>query len=188
MSYVFDLPSGPTVVAFYGVVLVPLAMVVHVVRAGARSRALARLGMGVAAAILAAGALWGLGLALGGSSLARDRAHRATAELHDRAEGVPDPVHSTQAEHDSARGGAVDDPDPEQRLARLRKQVKSGAGGWRRSLVDAVLDPELPLLYKEEALGLLRQRAGTDFGYDPEAADSHEPAERMRAWVRQPGR
>jgi len=186
MSYVFDLPSGPTVVAFYGVVLVPLAMVVHVVRSGARSRTLARLGLGVAVAIVVAGALWGLGIVLGGSGLARDRAHRASAELHDRAAGVHDHVHSTKEDHNADQLGAEDEPDPEQRLASLRQQIKKGAAGWRRSLVDAVLDGDLPLLYREEALQLLRERAGTDFGYDPDAADSRGPVERMRAWARQP--
>jgi zinc/manganese transport system permease protein len=165
LSYLLDVPSGPTVVAFYGVVLLLLALVVRVVRAGQRGHALGQLGVGLAITSVVVVGLWGAGKGLGASRLAHDDSHQASSSFHHEPEGEPGEV------------------DPEPRLSRLREQVRSGAVGWKRALVDAVLDRELPLLYKQEALGLLRQKAGSDFGYDPEAADSSGPAQRMRAWA-----
>ncbi len=48
ISYVYDLPSGPAVVAFYGLVLLLVALVLHVVRSENRKRALMRILAGVA--------------------------------------------------------------------------------------------------------------------------------------------
>ncbi|HHW96290.1 MAG TPA: metal ABC transporter permease [Oligoflexales bacterium] len=48
VSYYGDLPSGPTVVSFYGLALVLVALVVYVVRAKNTLRALGHVGLGVA--------------------------------------------------------------------------------------------------------------------------------------------
>ena len=52
-------------------------------------------------------------------------------------------------------------------------------------LVQTVLDPELPLLFKEEALGLLQDSAGTGFGYDTDADDNPAAEEKMKRWARE---
>ena len=48
VSYYGDLPSGPTVVSFYGLALVLVALVVYVMRAKNTLRALGHVGLGVA--------------------------------------------------------------------------------------------------------------------------------------------
>ncbi len=55
-SYIFDLPSGPTVVAFYGLILLLVALSLHVLRARNRGRSLAQIIIGVVVvAIITAG-------------------------------------------------------------------------------------------------------------------------------------
>jgi len=52
ISYVADLPSGPTVVAFYGVVLTLVAIVLFILRADQRNRALIKIAMGTGITIV----------------------------------------------------------------------------------------------------------------------------------------
>jgi len=70
LSWWLDLPSGPTVVSFYGVVLVLAACVVYLVRAESRSRALLGLGVGTATVAAVTGMVVLGGNFLAGTSLA----------------------------------------------------------------------------------------------------------------------
>jgi zinc/manganese transport system permease protein len=56
-----DLPSGPTVVTFYGVVLAVAAVVVYLVKSRDRQRALAHTGIGLIMVALIGVGLWGSG-------------------------------------------------------------------------------------------------------------------------------
>ena len=53
------------------------------------------------------------------------------------------------------------------------------------ALVRTILDPELPLLFKEEALQLLRNRAKTDFSYDTDSEENARAAQKMKDWARE---
>ncbi len=59
ISYSADLPSGPTVVAFYGIVLTFVAIFLYLFRAQSRKRALTNIGIGVGVTILI---VWGISL------------------------------------------------------------------------------------------------------------------------------
>lgn len=181
LSYALDLPSGPTVVSFYGLVLVIVALLAYMLRAEVRRQAAARLGLGLAGTTVVAAALWLLGTALGSSSLARDHARQQTAQMHHQQHKHHDDHHQHHQHH--GLGGDSVDADPMARIQRLKQSAHSGARGWRRDLVEAVLDPELPLLFKEEALRLLRQKAGETFGFDPDSEDNTGAARKMRAWA-----
>ena len=52
ISYVYDLPSGPAVVAFYGLVLLLVALVLYVIRSAGRGRALMNILYGLVALLL----------------------------------------------------------------------------------------------------------------------------------------
>lgn len=60
MSYWFDMPSGPAVVAFYGVVLLLVALILYFLRAPDRLKAAMKIGLGTAVAVLVVGFFWGL--------------------------------------------------------------------------------------------------------------------------------
>jgi len=175
LSYVLDVPSGPTVVAFYGVVLLLVSLVTYVVKAERRGQAVVRLGLGVAGTLVVATLMWGLGTVLGSSSMAVDRAHGQMAKNHLGVSYAPD-----------AGGSSLESLDPDVRVERLKQMVRDRTGGWRAQLVQSVLDPGLPLLFKEQALELLRHAAGSDFGYDVEGTDNAQAAREMGQWARGP--
>ncbi len=185
LSYVADLPSGPTVVASYGVVLVLVSMGIYLVRARERGRASMRLAAGVAAAVIVVAGMWGLGSALGSTSLARDSAHHDTSTIHHHHGG-----HHHKNDHHHAGGQeskSMQEGDATTRMKHLKKKVRTRAAGWKKSLVQTVLDPDLPLLFKDEALQLLKKEAGGDFGYDSEAEDNRASARKMKAWAQKTG-
>jgi len=173
LSYVLDLPSGPTVVASYGVVLLLMSMGIYLVKARDRGNASLRLSAVVAGTVMVVAAMWSLGSALGSSSMARDSVHSQACETHEHHDGLHQHDHSKQHR----------DEDPSARLKRLKEKVRPDSSGWRKELVDAVLNPELPLLFKDEAMGLLRKAAGSDFGFDVEGEDNKAATIKMKAWA-----
>ena len=194
-SYRWDLPSGPSVVAFYGAVLLVVALLVGFWRAGDRRRAGLRLAAGVGATGLVIGAVWLLGAALGHSSLAEDAHHPHSPyghRPHDHQPHHHDPREKPGAHRDaglpSHDPGQLSDAgvllDPALRLTRLRAAIAAKRAGWRAALVETVLDPQLPLLYQDEALTLLREQAGSVFGFGSASAAPAEVARKLRAWAR----
>ncbi len=184
-SYIMDLPSGPTVVAFYGAVLLVTALVLFVTKSQAKSRAAKQLVWGIGATTLVVAAVWGVGSALGASSLARDPKHEQLAanQAADKKKLVEAVGKSNEIKVNE------DDPviedDPEKTIAQIKARVERKDEGWRQELVKVIIDPELPLLFKEDALKILRKQAGEDFGYDSEKEDNASAVERMKAWAGQ---
>lgn len=181
LSYVLDIPSGPTVVAFYGLVLLLVALFVYVLKAERRGAAARRLGFGVTGAAVVAAVMWLLGTALGSSRWAVDGAHRQMSHMHHH-----ETHHHVQ---DGAHLAHHTDPhpphhaDPQARIDELRRRIRARSPGWQHELVETVLDLELPLLFREEALGLLRKASGSDFGCDPLGALKPAAARKMRKWA-----
>jgi len=187
LSYTLDLPSGPTVVSFYGLVLLVVAMVAHLVRAEARGRAAGKLAVGLGIAGVVLGSLWLFGTVLGASSWAEDpnlphrhgAVHASVGHPHHGAAGHHALTHGDRG----AAASAAPDPDPMVRVARITRAARAGTAGWRRALVKAVLDPDLPLLFKQDLLDLLKHKAGETFGYDAEAEQNGAAARKMKAWA-----
>jgi len=200
LSYAMDLPSGPTVVAFYGVVLLAVSLGVYALKAEQRGRAALKLGLGLSGAIALVGAVWLLGSALGASSWAQDPTHQQVAAMHAGGAGGQLHVGHHHAHHHAHRGPAAapggpdqggpagegEEPDPEQRIEALRRAVDAREPGWRVDLVRTVTDPDLPLLFREEALKLFFARAGTTFGYDLSKENNSAAEEKMEEWVKDP--
>jgi len=59
-SYVLDLPAGPAVVSFYGVVLLLVALILYVVRSESPVRALGHVGLGIVSLFVVVGYFHGL--------------------------------------------------------------------------------------------------------------------------------
>ncbi|EHO41433.1 ABC-type transporter, integral membrane subunit [Caldithrix abyssi DSM 13497] len=51
-SYIADLPSGPTIVTLYGLMLFLVALILYVIKTPDRGKAMARIGLGIVATIL----------------------------------------------------------------------------------------------------------------------------------------
>jgi hypothetical protein len=183
LSYALDLPSGPTVVSFYGVVLVVAAVVVAVLRSEARGRALAWAGAGAAAVFLV-----GLGMVQEGRLLASLEAPDHVAE-HAALDPSPAP---TAAAAESSGGAALGQPvcpdDPEAALAQARAAVEEGDRGAAALVLRLLENEETPPFYRQEALALLATLAGKDFGYDPDVRpeENTQALEQIRGWCAEP--
>jgi zinc/manganese transport system permease protein len=195
LSYAIDLPSGPTVVAFYGVVLVLGALVLHVARAPRKLVALGWIGVGVAVTAAIVFVVFQEGQWLGRSSLAdSDHLEQVEHDMHlseeaaERAAAASaEPALATAlADLRSVVGSAVSEvrlaeylaaQDADSRLELIRGAIGRDSKEGLALLVCFLSDDESPLFFRTEAVELLRARTGGDFGYDPEL----EPRENRAA-------
>jgi len=195
LSYAIDLPSGPTVVAFYGVVLVLGALVLHIVRSQRKLVALGRIGVGVAVTVAVAFAVYQEGKWLGRSSLAdSEHLERVEHDMHlsadaagqAAAESAGPALAAAMARVRSVVGSAVTEArlaeyvaleDPDSRLELIRGAIERDSNEGVALLVCFLTDDESPLFFRTEAVELLRVETGDDFGYDPE----REPRENRAA-------
>jgi zinc/manganese transport system permease protein len=183
LSWKLDLPSGPAVIAFYGIALALAGVVVFLWRAENRSRAARAVLLGLGATAVVVLGLWSGGRWLGESSisvsdevrmveeeLARDldeTAGRQRRESDERRRSIASRVAPCVGENKVARYLSL--VGPEERLALAGAKVAEHPTRALEFLLIALSDEELPLLYREEAAGLLGTAAGETFGYDPQA-------------------
>jgi hypothetical protein len=186
LSYVLDLPCGPSVVAFYGLVLLGAGAVVAVVRSEAPVRALAYAG---ATMLVIVGVVFGL--VLEGKALAGWRAGGSIGAHHGHHHHHGDldhheHEHGEVAKQAPAAPEEAAQPDPEDELEALRKKVAKGEEADLGKLLKFLEDDETPPFFKEEALGLFQQTAGQDFGYNAEGDASANQAAlaQIRAWLK----
>jgi zinc/manganese transport system permease protein len=180
LSWVLDLPSGPAVIAFYGVALVIGGVIVFLVRAKHRRYALRSVLLGVAVTAFVVWAMWGIGRLLASTqwaisdeahvveeNIARDQSVAATQESVERAHRRSSL--STRTER-CVGANKIDKHlaffGPEEQLQNVREKLKVNKRRGLEYLLLALADDELPLLYREEALDLLQRAMGTSFGYD----------------------
>jgi zinc/manganese transport system permease protein len=85
-SYKLDLPAGPAVVSFYGVVLVFVALTLYVIRSESRARALGHVGLGIVSLFVVVGYFHGLRAVINAvPGWSRDSNHRHQATAPDQA-------------------------------------------------------------------------------------------------------
>ena len=178
VSYHVSLPSGPAVVAVYGIVLILLAVVLYVVRSRQRGRsaALAIAGTGAAAAFVGLIVLMGMGLKH--TFLGRTDHHHH----HD----LVDPIHGEHQHGESVRlddDDVVVPDDPEELVAWAGD--RTGDPRAMGALADMLADEDAGLFYKEKALEIIENSAGREFSFDPEAppGDNAQSLENIRVWV-----
>jgi zinc/manganese transport system permease protein len=166
LSYALDLPSGPAVIGLYGVALALAAVVLSVARSPRRRAALTRTAIGAlaTAAVAVALVLEGRMLAGGGAPAGRPVAM--------------EPAGTAVREQTAA--------DPEEVMQAIRDSRRRGDGKAPALLLKLLEDADTPPFYREEALDLLRQLAGKDFGYLPGRGPSENGAalQHLRAWAR----
>ncbi len=183
LSWKLDLPSGPAVIAFYGVALVLGGIAVFLWRAESLARAALTVLIGIAATAVVVLGLWGGGRWLGASSISVSDEARAVEE--NVAKDHDDAARREQQEQDGRRqallsriGPCVGENKvgrylalvgPEERITHARLKLGEDPTRGLEFLLIALADEELPLLYREEATELLDGSGNGAFGYDPEA-------------------
>ena len=183
LSVELDLSPGPTVVAFYGVVLAALAVGVYIFRSPDRIKAIAysAIGIGVVALI-------GLGVyyqgkllvVLGGEhDIAHTHGHwhgRAPAHRHAMRAAEQDECRDPSA-LESATQGCVGHgkivrylsiSDADARVEFIKKKLKESKKKGLGFLFVLLADPETPPFFRSEGFELLKEATGEDFGYNPD--------------------
>ncbi len=210
-SWTMDLPSGPTVVTFYGVVLVLVAVGTYLFKAQKKGTAFAHVGLGILlvlglAAMTNSGGKW-----LAASSLAGNEPELTFGELgaathaHFHGHGEDklahaghDGHHHDQLHGDLEHGNHPHPHGDEDGSYRARFDqaeipldcldiigealVEEKRTGLHL-LHDFMADPETPPFCQASAYDLLMEHAGQDFGYDPDADDNTTALSAFEVWI-----
>ena len=177
ISYVADLPSGPTVVTFYGITLLIVALILYIVRAVAKANALIKIALGLGTVLVVVFGLYLLGNYFNSNVHAEEhedllkKEHMVSHEpVADSKSGSLDALlkQFNASEDDFTKidiAGKIWDIDKKQGLKLLFQILKSS---------------ELPFA-REEAVNKLRKLSGKNFGYDSEK-NKEENSVSLQKW------
>jgi len=182
LSYIGDLPSGPTVVSFYGLMLIIVALYLYIHRAEMRKKAIMRVALGLGTVIIVVFGFYLLGNFLSDSHA--EHQHTDLIEevsLNDSHSDEIDIAAMTEKELDKYLSGENDvdhlktlfDKADEYnkfkiagRIAELNKKEGTGL------LILILKEANLPFV-KEEVYNKIKSISGKDFGYHP-MNDDHQ--------------
>lgn len=196
VSYIADLPSGPTVVSFYGLVLLLVSIVLYVIKSKQKSVALKNIGIGVVVAFLVGFIFFAGGKYTQKSGI--DHQH-----VHPLSSDSTDSIKVTELAQLS-----------EIKLSTLMQQVtdlnwleqafeKNDASFVRLSIVERtleidkrtggrlalkILQGQAPVFVREQVFNLMKKSFGQDFGYqpddDPANAENKKALQAWEYWLR----
>jgi zinc/manganese transport system permease protein len=197
ISYFGDLPSGPTVVATYGLALLLLALVLYVVRSKDRQVALRNLAAGVVVLILTSGVFYGMvkifeprgfedpRAALEPEALsAHNSVHRADGQTTDQTNQLEEMTAGNSAGELLTKLDRTSDGF--EKIDILKELVKVNEKEGVSRTIQFLESTDVPFL-REEAISILKQHAGTDFGYDSAKSpeENSEAMQKFYSWWRQ---
>lgn len=198
LAYQLDKPSGPTVVAVYGAVLLLVALVLYVVRSERSLRALGHVGIGVVALGLVVGYFAGLRQVIfavpewrkgefSHANLHAPKHHKKSAVAHFDDQDVEAKAKAVKKMKDLQRIRAffhkATTAEGRVKLAERAAQLDPGTGA--RMLLH-VLDSRAPVFWRNEALERLGKLCKTRYKVDLLAAteeQSRSVVARVRACV-----
>ncbi len=192
ISYAADLPSGPTVVAFYGAMLIIIALILYLVRSESRSKSIMKIAFGIGITILVL-----FGLYLMGETFKDNNNHS-----HEEGAIINSNVHTGAgkelkslaelSEGDSENFlNSISDTDKLQRLFYAEGDEYSKYKIAERLLIidkkkglklffEIISNSELPFI-KEEAIEKMRNITGNNFGFDS-AKSNDENRNALEKW------
>ncbi len=176
ISYVADLPSGPTVVTFYGLMLLLVALVLYILKAEDRLRALRNLALGVAVTILVIFGFRGLGHWLNSSEAHQHESQVAAAKTVETDSSVSQPLEELLTRFE-ATNNAADKIELARQITQLNR--KKGL----KLLIGLLKKCPYPFL-REEILHIILQYSKQDFDYNSlsDAEQNRQALERMEQW------
>ncbi len=207
LSWTLDLPSGPTVVSFYGLVLLLAAVTVYLFKSRDRLRAFGLVGAGTLITAAVAGLLWIGGSLLAASPLAGEAHAHGLPEAqpaehpHDRHHAVDVEDEHAHHDHDHLTAPAVaaeqapevegptdaykDCETPFDRLDVLEKAFDQDPALGHQLAYLFLADGETPPFCRTSALEMIKTKAGQDFGLDPdlEPVDNLEALQAYWTWI-----
>ncbi len=180
LSYIWDLPSGPLIAAIYGSALIIIGVLKYVLGHEDRSLAVRNLTMGAAGVLLIA-----LLVVWSGRWLGAD-AHSAEPVREAESQTATSPHSDSSAPAQSTEAGTgLSSTGKLQHIQQLGREAREKPRVVARELI-RILSNEPRPFFRQQALKVLRQIAGSDFGYNPVLpADKNQAAlEKMRRWYR----
>jgi zinc/manganese transport system permease protein len=177
LSYVADLPSGPTVVAFYGVVLTIVTIIVYIVRSDKRNWAMLKVAIGVAVSIAVVSGFYLMGKSFQSHFHEHDHGNYISEEehlLHEVKEHKllekmsEDELNVFLSDYRSEKKlhqlyDAEQDKYVRFKIAQRIVSIEKNEG--LRLLLDLLKDCEIPFLL-QEILEEMRKSTGQNFGFD----------------------
>ena len=193
LSYVGDIPSGPTVVSFYGLMLIIVALYLYIYRAEMRKKALMRVALGLGTIIVVVFGFYLLGTFF--SNFHTEHTHSVltgeTSKNHSHIEDINIDM-MTEYELDSFLSNENDishllilfEKADEYNKFKIASRVlelnnKKGFG-----LLISILQTGEITFVKEEAYNKIKEFSGKDFGYDVinEDEENQKAIDRMIKW------
>ncbi len=176
ISYVADLPSGPTVVTFYGLMLLLVALVLYILKAENRLRALRNLALGLGVTILVIFGFRGLGHWLNSSEAHQHESQVAAAKTVETDSSVSQPLEELLTRFE-ATNNAADKIELARQITQLNR--KKGL----KLLIGLLKKCPYPFL-REEILHIILQYSKQDFDYNSlsDAEQNRQALERMEQW------
>jgi zinc/manganese transport system permease protein len=174
-SYIGDLPSGPTVVSFYGLMLILVALYLYIYRAEMRKKALIRVAIGSGTIIVVVFGFYLMGNFFSGShdehshqdfhqETSHDAAHLDSININTLTEQELDDflLDEVNIDHLQTLFNIADEYNKFKIASRILEiNKKEGI----KSLISILQNGELPFV-KEEVNNKIKQFSGKDFGYD----------------------
>lgn len=174
VSYLADLPSGPTVVSFYGVVLLLVSIVLYIIRAKSKVRALNRVGMGVATAALVVVLFYAGGKYTQESGIGHLHVHELKSETIDSL-NISELSNLSEEKLHSLLNEVTDidwlekafekNDDDFFRLAVVQRSMEINRRGGGLLAIKLLETTKLPFVL-EQVCQLMKDKLGQDFGFD----------------------
>ena len=178
ISYSADLPSGPTVVSFYGITLIAVALFLFIKRAELRNKAIMKVGLGLGVSLAVIFGFYLLGNAFRGSHTEEHDHAEVVEQISDIYDSHRNPVldelSETELEYYLSEITEISeltlmfhhekDEYTQLKIANRMSEISKKEGYLL--LIAILKNGELPFV-KEEACLKIRENSGQDFGYDP---------------------
>jgi zinc/manganese transport system permease protein len=192
ISYIADIPSGPTVVAFYGLMLLIIALILYFIRAEQRNKALLKIAAGLGAVLILVFAIYAFGNHMRGYYNAQEHHNNISEDEHLLHEVAGHEMLSKMSDEQLAEYlGKINDVGLLHRLydaendeyARLAVILRifdlDKKTGFELSL-SLLQNSQIPFL-KEELITKMRSTSGQNFGYNSSASEE-ENKSAIKAW------
>ena len=191
VSYVADLPSGPTVVSFYGLVLLLVSIVIYVIKAKKTSLALKKVGLWFAIAFLVGLFFYAGGKYTQKSGIGHQHVHELAAdsidsikmnELAQLSEIKLNTILQQVTDLNWLSEAFEKTDDDFVRLAIIERtlQIDKRDGG---KLALKLLASPTPIFVREQLCDLMKKNFGQDFGYQPDDDPTSEQNKKaLQAW------
>ncbi len=183
ISYIADLPSGPTVVTFYGLMLLLVALTLFVLKSPSKMKALFKIALGIAVTITVVFVFRFMGHYFNHNQH-HAQSHAETAAV---AEEGPSTSNNLDESNPESLLNAYDKTeDWTERFEISRKLTAINKKLGLAKMVQLLKECPYPFL-REEIFQELKKHSGQDFGYDSlkDFKENQQAFKRMESWLQQ---